>query len=170
VFFAAIFVTFNALTAQAQGSTTAYWTTAGSAGATEDESNPAGGITYTNFAASVNAGAPLGTYILRYNIVAVDGLFNPGDGLLLVRYRDNGPNSRVLVEIRRSNQVTGGNEVVGTFDSDLLPQVMAFQTSAFNYIHTFDFDNWVYWLEVTMTRTADDGIPSFALAKVRKNP
>jgi methionine-rich copper-binding protein CopC len=165
LFFATILLTFNALTAHAQDKS---WTTVGSGGATEDESNPAK-PTYTNFAASVNAGQPAGTYILRYNVVAVDGLFVGGNTLMTVRYRDSGPGSRVLVELKRTNINSGGVEVVATFDSDLNPNPNAF-TTAFTplFPHFYDFAAYGYWLEVTMTKGADDqGLPSFAVARVQ---
>jgi hypothetical protein len=168
--FATIFVTFNALTAQAQGSPLAHWTTAGSAGATEDESNPVR-PTYNNNTASINTGTPLGNYILRYNVVAVDGLFNGANDTLTVRFRDPGPESRVLVQLKRANITAGGFEIVATFDSDLEPNAPAFTTSGpIPFVHVFDFNNFAYWLEVTLTRNTDIGVPSFALAKITTAP
>ena len=166
--FATIFVTFNALTAHAQGATVAYWTTTGSGGATEDEANPARPV-YTNNTASVNFG-PNGNFILRYNITAVDGLFNGPSGSLIVRYRDTG-DARVVVQLRRANITAGGNELIATFDSDLQPNPPAFVTAPpVLFVHTFDFNQYAYWLEVTMTKNSDASLPSFALAQIKTAP
>jgi hypothetical protein len=117
IFSVAMLITFSSMTALAQS--TAYWTTAGSASATEDEANPAR-PTYTNQTAAINGG-PTGAYVLRYNVTAVDGLFNNGaNGFIRVRVRDNGAGANVLVILRRSNLAAGGIETVATFDSEQL--------------------------------------------------
>lgn len=163
LFCAAMLVTFNSMTASAQG--TDYWTTAGSASATEDEANPAK-PTYTNQTAAINAG-PTGLYVLRYNVTAVDGLFNAGAGFMRVRVRDNGAGANVLVALRRSNIAAGGIETIVTFDSDSIGAGSGFQTPAdVPFVHTFDFTNYVYWLDVTLNRIDATGIPGFAGAIV----
>ena len=167
-FTVALLVTFSAITASAQS--TAYWTTAGSASATEDEANAAK-PTYTNQTAAINGGAN-GLYILRYNVTAVDGLFNnPANGFMRVRVRDNGTGANVQVVLRRSSLSAGGIETIATFDSDSIAAGSGFQTPAdvpFN--HTFDFTTYVYWLDVTLNRIDGTGLPGFAGAIIGNTP
>lgn len=144
------------------------WTTAGSSGATEDESNPAR-PTYTNQTASLNPGSPAGTYILRYDITATVNLTGSGatNTRLRVRFRDEGDGSRVIVAILRS-PVNGGVATVGTtFDSDSFTPGSGFQTQEITFpAATFDFVNNVYWLEVTMTKASAANQPGFGLAQI----
>ena len=163
LFMVALFVTFNSLSAHAQG--TDYWTTAGSASATEDEANPAR-PTYTNQTAAINGG-PTGIYLLRYNVTAVDGLFNTTSGFIRLRLRDNGVGANVLVSLRRSNLSAGGIETIATFDSDSIAAGSGFQTPAdVTFTHTFDFTNYVYWLDVSLNRIDETGVPGFGGAIV----
>ena len=166
-FLVAMLVTFS-LSASAQS--TAYWTTAGSASATEDEANPAK-PTYTNQTAAINGGAN-GLYVLRYNVTAVDGLFNnPANGFMRVRVRDTGAGANVLVILRRSNLSAGGIETVATFDSDSIGAGSGFQTPAdVPFAHTFDFTSYVYWLDVTLNRIDGSGMPGFAGAIIGNTP
>jgi hypothetical protein len=152
-------VTFSSLSALAQSLD--YWTTTANASATEDEANPAK-PTYTNQTAAVNGG-PTGLYILRYNLSAVDGLFNTANGFMRLRVRDNGAGANVLVALKRSNVAAGGIETIATFDSDSLTASSGFQTPAnVLFTHTFDFTNYVYWLDVTLNRIDATGQPGFA--------
>jgi hypothetical protein len=154
-----LLVTCSSLSALAQS--TDYWTTTANASATEDEANPAK-PTYTNQTAAVNGG-PLGIYILRYNLSAVDGLFNTANGFMRLRVRDNGAGANVLVVLKRSNVAAGGIETITTFDSDSLTASSGFQTPAnVLFTHTFDFTNYVYWLDVTLNRIDATGQPGFA--------
>ena len=163
LFFVAMLLTFNSMTALAQS--TDYWTTTANASTTEDEANPAK-PTYTNQTAAVNGG-PTGLYILRYNLSAVDGLFNSANGFMRVRLRDNGTGANVLLTLRRSNIAAGGIETVATFDSDSITPGSGFQTPAdVLFSHTFDFTNYVYWLDVTLNRIDATGTPGFAGAIV----
>ena len=158
LFFVALIVTFNSLSVRAQG--TDYWTTAAGASATEDEANPAR-PTYTNQTAAINAG-PTGVYVLRYNVTAVDGLFNTASGFMRLRLRDNGVGANVVVALKRSNLSAGGLETIVTFDSAAMGAGSGYQTPAdVPFTHTFDFTNYVYWLEVTLNRIDETGVPGF---------
>jgi hypothetical protein len=163
LFFVAMLLTFNSMTALAQSAD--YWTTTANASATEDESNPAK-PTYTNQTAAVNGG-PTGLYILRYNLSAVDGLFNSANGFMRIRVRDNGAGANVLLVLRRSSIAAGGIETVATFDSDSIAAGSGFQTPAdVLFSHTFDFTNYAYWLDVTLNRIDATGTPGFGGAIV----
>jgi hypothetical protein len=168
IFFVAALVTFNSSSALAQSA--GYWTTAGNASTTEDEANPAK-PTYTNQTAAINGG-PTGLYVLRYNVTAVDGLLNnPANGFMRVRVRDNGAGANVLVALRRSSLSVGGIETVATFNSDSIGASSGFQTPAdLPITHTFDFNNYVYWLDVTLNRIDATGLPGFAGAIIGNMP
>ena len=168
IFFVATLITFGSISALAQN--TAYWTTAGSASASEDEANPAK-PTYTNHTAAVNGGET-GTYVLRYNVTAVDGLFNTAaNGFMRVRVRDNGAGANVLVMLRRSNLSAGGIETIATFDSEAIGAGSGYQTpSDVTFNHTFDFTGHVYWLDVTLKRIDASGVPGFAGAIIGNTP
>jgi hypothetical protein len=146
------------------------WTTTGDSGATEDESNPAK-PTYANFTAGLSDGSPAGSYVLRYNITAIGNLTSIGaaNTRLKVRFRDEGAGSRVTVSIMRS-PITGGASVLGTvFDSDTFASDANFQTQeVLMPAITFDFTQYVYWLEVTMTKDATTNIPGFGLAQINQ--
>jgi hypothetical protein len=146
------------------------WTTTGDAGATEDESNPAR-PTYTNFTAAANAGSPAGSYILRYNIQATDALNAPGANTRLrVRFRDEGAGSRVTAAIVGSPIAGGAPSTLGTiFDSDIYASGTGFQTQEIVMpAVTFDFSQYVYWLEVTLTKTDAANQPGFGSAQINQ--
>jgi hypothetical protein len=168
IFCAAIFMLMSSISALAQS--TAYWTTAGSASATEDEANPAK-PTYTNQTAAINGGAN-GLYVLRYNVTDVDGLFNnAANGFMRVRVRDTGAGANVTVALKRSSLAVGGIETIATFDSESIGAGSGFQTPAdVTFTHTFDFTSYVYWLDVTLNRIDASGLPGFAGAIIGNTP
>lgn len=146
------------------------WTTTGDAGVTEDESNPAR-PTYTNFTAAANAGSPAGTYVLRYNMQAVQGLTGAGANTRFrVRFRDDGPGSRVTVAIVRSPIAGGGSVTLGTlFDSDAYAPSLSFQSQEILMpALAFDFTQNLYWLEVTLTKADAANQPAFGSAQVNQ--
>jgi uncharacterized repeat protein (TIGR01451 family) len=144
------------------------WTTTGSGGGTEDESNPAQ-PTYANFTAGANAGSPAGTYVLRYNIQATDGLKGPGTNTRLrVRFRDDGTGSRVTVAIMRS-PISGGIQTMAVFDSDTYEPNSGFQTQELLLpTLVFDFTQNTYWLEITMTKADAANQPGFGSAQINR--
>ena len=147
----------------------ASWTTTGDSSVTEDESNPAK-PTYTNFTAAANAGSPAGAYTLRYNIQATSSLTTPGptNTRLRVRFRDEGAGSRVTVAIVRSPLAGGAPSTLGTvFDSDTFAPGSGFQTQQITFpAVVFDFTQYVYWLEVTMTKADTSNQPGFGSGQI----
>jgi hypothetical protein len=75
-----------------------------------------------------------------------------------VTYRDSdnnlGSESRVQVTLLRVGKINGVVFQVGTFDSDLFAGGMLNSTFFF---HAFDFTNYAYFLQITLTRTALGG-------------
>ncbi len=145
-----------AATSQAQTVLGQPWTSIGAAG-TVDE----GEVTFTGpIAYLANEGA-----VIRYNVVAVDGLFAtsgplPTRTFLTARFRDNGDNNHVVVRLK-SQALTGANAgditTLMTIDSDDYPGSSSFQTRSIwcdGGGFSFDFVHNAYFVEVTMTRSA----------------
>ena len=145
-----------AATSQAQVVLGQPWTTIGAAGTVDD-----GEVTYTGpLAYLASDGA-----VLRYNVVAVEGLFAtagpaPTRTILTARFRDNGDNNHVIVRLK-SQRLTGPNAgditTLMTIDSNDYPGSSSFQTRSIwcdGGGFSFDFVNHAYFVEVTMTRTA----------------
>ena len=114
------------------------WTTVGSAGTVDDAD--AGKLVFQGSAVSFpeilpplptertaqvesNALIPLPTQTtsatIRYNVTAVDGLFEPGSELgMTVRFRDDGGWAQVLVRLYEQDIYTGATKLMLTFDSN----------------------------------------------------
>lgn len=77
----------------------------------------------------------------------------------------------MLIILRRSSLSAGGIETIATFNSESAGAGSGFQTPADTpFAHTFDFTNYVYWLDVTLNRTDDTGTPGFTGAIVGNTP
>jgi uncharacterized repeat protein (TIGR01451 family) len=146
------------------------WAIAANSSATEDESNPAR-LTYANSTASADSGSPAGTYVLRYDIPASDGLASAGAAYtrLRVRFRDEGAGSQVTAVIRSSN-ILGGLATLGTIlDSNAFISATGFQTREVTMpVVTFNFAQNSYWLEVTLTKNSTSNQPGFGLAQINQ--
>jgi hypothetical protein len=141
------------------------WTAIG-ADCTVDE----GELTFTgNIAYLKSDGA-----VARYNVVAVDGLLDAGPAAifprLTVRFRDNGNNNRVLVHLKRVAISTGDTTQIMTLDSNSYPGSSSFQTRSVEAcgddLFAFDFENYAYFVEVTMTRTSLPITPGVAAIRL----
>jgi hypothetical protein len=131
------------------------WTTIGSTG-TLDE----GAVTFSGADALLASDLA----VLRYNVVAVEGLFASGPALtrtiLTARFRDNGDNNHVIVRLkslRLTGPGAGGVTTLMTIDSNDYPGSPSFQTRSIwcdGGAFSFDFVDNAYFVEVTMTRTA----------------
>lgn len=149
-----IFAAF-AITSQAQVLGEKPWTTIGSAG-TPDEGDE---VTYTDniaFLAGEHA-------VIRYNVVAVDGLFEKGatpqfkPTRMTVRFRDNGDNNHLVVRLKRVSLSTGDIDILLTLDSNDYAGSSSFQTRTVGCgAFDFDFSTHAYYVEATMSRT---GLP-----------
>lgn len=143
------------------------WTTVGSAGFVEDESNAAF-YTVDRARLSVDAGQPAGNSLYRYNVTATDGLFQAGATTSLqVRYRDPGAGTRVFVVLRSVNIATGVDTALATFDSDAFAANAADQTNTLTvpWIN-FQFDTNAYYLEVTFVRVSAADEAAFVAARI----
>ena len=142
------------------------WTTVGSTGI-PDESDQ---VIYTGNIVYLDGDSA----VVRYNVVAVDGLFGAGPVAtfprMTVTFRDNGDNNHVVVRLRRA-QINGTTvTTLLTLDSNDYASSGSFQTrtrtacgaAAFAY----DFDNYAYFIEVTMSRTGLPVTPGVAEIKL----
>jgi len=132
-----------------------YWTSAGSTGTTDEDS--AGIVGFEDFAAQLRTGMT-GTATVRYNITAVRGItqFCPAtQSVVNVRFRNSdntGANSQVKFEIHRTNILSGGNDIIYSFNSNGLGAGSAFTSASTAPAIDFDFSNYIYWIEGTVYR------------------
>ncbi len=100
---------------------------------------------------------------LRFHVVDT---FGAGGRLLVpalsARFRDNGAGARVALSLRGYQKTTGNSvTVVPLLDSNTFPASGQYQTqSAVSCSVTLDFNNYVYYIEATLTRLDSTGTPS----------
>ena len=142
------------------------WTTIGSAGAEH-----LGTYTYQNGIAFLSS--PSG--ILRYNVVAVDGLLDTGGGVrpahirMTARFRDPDTPSRVTVNLRRTRISDGFTaNVAGVFldSNNYAPGGFQTRNTVCASTQLFDFVNYVYYVEVILTRAQGAFAPAIEAIQI----
>jgi hypothetical protein len=141
------------------------WTAIGS-----DTTAADGNVTYTGNIAYLDDDS----VVLRYNVVAVDGLVDDGPALafprMTARFRDNGGNGRVVVRLKRVPIAGGSTVQLLVLDSNDYPGSSSFQTRTKTGCgddwFAFDFINYAYFVEVAMTRTGLPVTPGLASLKL----
>jgi hypothetical protein len=147
------------------------WTTIGSAGTVQ-----LGTFSYQNSSAFLDNSSDGG--IIRYNVVAVDGLRDtngpgpsPAHIRLRARFRDADAASRVRINLRRTRISDGftANVAGVALDSNNYPAAIGFQTRNTVCASTeiFDFLNYVYYVEVQMTRGPGAGVVAPAISAIQ---
>jgi subtilisin-like proprotein convertase family protein len=132
-----------------------YWTTVGSAGTLDEDSF--GKVIYPDFTVRLKDGTT-GTANLRYNITATQGIssYCPAtQSVVNVRFRNSdntGTHAQVKFDIHRTNVVSGGNDIVFSFNSNGLGAGGSFTTASLSPNIDFDFSHYVYWIEATVFR------------------
>jgi len=109
--------------------------------------------------------------VIRYNVVAVDGLFadlTPTSWPeIFLRYRDAGDRERVRARLIEVDLGTGSSRTAANFDSDLFPQSPSLQTQGIGDCGAFaEFDfasGKAYYIEVEIIRNVLGGAPRVAL-------
>jgi hypothetical protein len=137
------------------------WTAVASTG-TVDEAD-AGIVSLSSGTATVTA---VGTLDIRYNVVAVDGVFSPGDGIqMAVRFLDNGVSARVKLTLYQYNIASGVGTPILTFDSDGFPAAGGYQdqTIALCGPPWLDFVNNAYYVQASVSKTAAGGSAGLAI-------
>lgn len=140
------------------------WTSVGSAG-TVDEADAA--LASFNGAVASVKSTKTGTLNIRYNVVAVDGLFG-GDGIyLLMRFRDTGAGARVVARLKRVNLATGVTTTLLTADSDAVAGNPDFQVGEVsNCSGGPDFFANAYFVDVEITKTSETANPGLGALQV----
>ncbi len=148
------------------------WTTVGSAGTVNDEDTAevelaGGGIARLDNAAPANTSA-----IIRYNVVAVDGLFTVGFPKMRVRYQDNGANAQVIVRLMEYDFTNNtAPNLVMEFDSNDHASSPSLQTRSLTSCgFGFNFTNKAYYIEAQLIRTAATGFPMLAVIQLSNAP
>jgi hypothetical protein len=143
------------------------WTTIGSAGVAMG-----GGVTNAGTAAVLDADAAT----VRYNVVAVDGLFEPDPDFpflatstsMAARFLDPGNNSRVIVRLKRTNLITSATSTMLTIDSNNFGASNLYQNQTVGCGQGFDFSQYAYYVEVTLSRTAANASAGIASIQIGK--
>lgn len=150
------------------------WTSVASTG-TVDERNVNEIIFGGPFATFSNTVSGYARAIIRYNVVAVDGLFAQAGPMtwpsLGVNYRDDGSDARVVVYLREyefgANPMNPPLNTRIVFDSDLYPPSNDYQTRTIGNCGEFNEIQFVpgnlnaraYFLEVNLVRNSANGNP-----------
>jgi hypothetical protein len=142
---------------------------------------------FRNFELGFRNTAPTttGTITARYNITAVKDAVRTvapatNNYQFRIRFRDDdGPanNARVVAILARAGVQTGSNggEALVAFDSNALPAIPAqiFRTATgtvcFSVPNKLDFGNYVYWLDVTISRTNPNLNANFGSAQITES-
>jgi len=142
--------------------TAAAWTTVGAAGTVDNDdlalyaTDDGTGMMF--FANGVN-----GTLNVKYNIDGLPGLTNA----LVVRYRDNGNSARVILQLRRYGLSSGvTSDPLVTLDSNIWPASDSFETGTICTAHNFDFENYAYYINAIITKSAGTGNPALGAIKM----
>ena len=132
-----------------------YWTSAGSTGTFDEDS--VARLMVQDFTTRLRDGVTgLGT--TRYNITATEGIssYCPAtQSVINVRFRNSdntGVHAQTKFEIHRTNIVSGGNEVLASFNSNGLGAGGSFTTVSLTPNIDFDFSKYIYWIEGTVFR------------------
>jgi len=132
------------------------WTAAGSTGTVDDDSTAI--AQFNNFAVTLRSGIN-GTVRVRYNITAVDGMnsFCPATASTVkVRFRNsdnNGNTAKVTFDIKSTNVLSGGSNVLYSFTSNGTGAGTGFKTVSATPALDFDFSQNIYWIDAVITRT-----------------
>jgi len=143
------------------------WTTIGSAGVAMG-----GGVTDAGTAAVLDSNAAT----VRYNIVAVDGLFATDPDLpflatstsMAARFLDPGNNSRVIVRLKRTHLLTSATSTLLTIDSNNFGASNVYQNHSVGCGQGFDFSTYAYYVEVALSRTAENASAGIASIQIGK--
>jgi ABC-type phosphate transport system substrate-binding protein len=107
--------------------------------------------------------------------LSISGIFqDPGTvplfKLLNARYRDNGTESQITLELREVNIFTGVATTLATFDSNAFPPNSGYQTSGVATACVlnggFDFANKMYFINVRVDKTGPNGNPGLWMIQV----
>lgn len=151
------------------------WTTVASAGTVNDQDLAKIELSGGGLASFNAAAAASDTAWLRYNVVAVDGLFVAGYPQMRVRFQDNGGNAQVVVNLMEITLSTGVIKKILELDSNNFAAAPLLQTQetgacdAFG-LSSFNFTDKAYYIEAKLTRTNANGFPRLAAIQLYNSP
>ena len=129
------------------------WTSVGSAGTVDEDSLDR--ILLHNAIAQVKGTGSDSASTIRYNIVAVEGLFGGNGIILTARFLDAHDDDQVLLLLRQANLFTGALTTLVVLDSnDYLPSASYQTRSVCNPAGRFDFSQNAYYVEAILTKAA----------------
>lgn len=148
------------------------WTTAGSTGTTDEDS--ASIVSHNDFAVQLKD-FMTGTVTVRYNITAVKGIstFCPAtQSVVDVRFRNSdntGVHAQVKFEIHRTNILSGGNNIIYSFNSNGLGAGGSFTSASTAPSIDFDFSTYIYWIEGTIFRDQTTQFADLGAIKIHES-
>jgi hypothetical protein len=152
------------------------WTAIGCTGATDGvDIGELVCANLSNAAVSPNAITPAQVTI-RYNIVAVSDLVrNPNEGFAFTaRFRDNGPQARVMLRLRSVEIATGTVGLIRTLDSNEFAPSAGFQTRTSMPIicsrDHFDFERFAYFVEAVLVKNTPGALAELAAIRIGLGP
>ena len=151
-----------------------YWTTVGSAGTLDEDSD---GKVFFNHAVVQKGVMPeigkarrqlrsdeevegTDSAVIRYNVTAVDGLFGGPDVVMTIRFRDEGKSARVEARLIEVDLDTGAEVTRLTFDSNAgVPEESGYYVyEVFDCLgrgdEAFDFTRKAYYIDATLTTSS----------------
>lgn len=148
------------------------WTSMGATG-TLDDASIALARFGSNGAVAVQESSRLpATLTIRYNVVAVDGLFvSSSEGLphcLNVRFRDNGSGAQVIVRVKEVNLDGDGTpRTLATFNSNLYGLTPDYRRALVcTHQLAFDFYRNGYFVEAQLVKTSREGEPGLQMISI----
>lgn len=171
------------------------WTTVGSAGTIDEASTgklvmqgstiafpeilpPERGINSTDHSAfAIQFPVETVSGVVRYNVVATDGLFENGAFLgMKSRFRDDGNNAQVVLNLFEVNIDTGATSLLLTLDSNNFPANANYQTQAVSTFvgNRINFQQNAYYIEATLVQKRSPltpiggGRPGIAVIQLQK--
>lgn len=117
------------------------------------------------------------TGVVRYNVVATDGLFENGAFLgMKSRFRDDGNNAQVVLRLFEINITTGATSLVLTLDSNDFPASANYQTQSVSTFvgNRINFLENAYFIEATLIQKRSPltpiggGRPGLAVIQLQK--
>ena len=144
------------------------WTSVGSTGTVDEDDlgivrlgGPGGVVTMRP--------AATGTLNIRYNVVAVDGVFGGDNYALTVRYRDDTVTAgRVIARLKQFNLAAGTETTLLTFDSNAFPTSPGYQVRSVASAcgTSLNFFSNAYFVDVEIVKNNAAALPGLGMLKV----
>jgi hypothetical protein len=116
----------------------------------------------------IRPGLDTASVVIRYDIQdGLNGHITPDYVAIIPRYRDNGPDARVIIRLKTYDVDTGDTSTLLTFDSNDFDQEQGYRLDNVNMANPpWQYLNGnAYWFEVTLQRTAAGGKPELGMIR-----